>query len=153
MNPASGSQEKSYNPQIGYCLSQHLQLNSLSLTNQNAERPKQAPRQKRSPQNATLLSLSNVFSETSLEVDVSRRSAGRTCLMFVCVHQLHVVTQRAHTSFDVITTAHLFDSRLHQSSKGVFLHIHVLTSPPLPLSLPMLHALLFVILGYALRAW
>ena len=43
--------------------------------------------------------------------------ARRTCLIFVCVHLLHEVTQRVHTTLDVITITHLCDSRLHQSSK------------------------------------
>ena len=95
---------------------------------------------------------SNVFSETSLELDVSRRGTGRTCLMFVfvcCTKR----TRSVHTSLDVVTITHLCDSRLHQSGKRVSLHnIHVLTLTHLVLSWPVLHAQLFVVPGYTLRA-
>ena len=65
--------------------------------------------------------------------------------MFVCVHLLDEVTQRVHTSLDVIAMTHLCDSGQHQSSKREFHHnIHVLTSSHLVLSLPVLRARLFV---------
>ena len=61
---------------------------------------------------------SKVFSETSLEVDVSRACAGRTCLMFVCVHLFDEVTQRVHTSLDVIAMTHLCDSGHNQAKES-----------------------------------
>ena len=90
---------------------------------------------------------SNVFSETSLEVDVSRRGAGRTCFVFVCVHLLHEDTQRC--------TQRIFVTVFCISqAKRVSLHnIHALTLSRPVLSFPVLHAQLFVVPGYKLRAW
>ena len=133
------------------------------------------------------------------EVDVSRRGAGRTCLMFVlflrrmmntmvktgnecqlsgymlllgnfatafcCAQVLFqpnfpCVTQRVawcvHKKLDTAQTELVFtrlvdtaslDSRLHQSSKRVFHKNHVVSLFHPVLSLPVLHAQLFVVLG------
>ena len=73
--------------------------------------------------------------------------------MFACVHLLDEVTQRVHTSIDVVAMTHLCDSGQHQSSKREFHHnIHVLTSSHPVLYLPVLHAQLFVVLWCAFRA-
>ena len=55
-------------------------------------------------------------------------------------------------SRDLLTPASL-DSRLHQSIKRVFHNIHELSLFHLVLSMPVLHAQLFVVLGFTLRAW
>ena len=52
----------------------------------------------------------------------------------------------------LVDTASL-DSRLHQSRKRVLHHIHVSSLFHPVLSLPVLHAQHFVVLGFTLRAW
>ena len=68
----------------------------------------------------------------------------------LCVY-LRPSVARRHTA---LYTTHLCDSLLHQSGKRVSLHnIHVLTLSRPVLSFPVLHAQLFVVPGYKLRAW
>ena len=63
------------------------------------------------------------------------------------------MTQRVHTSLDVIAMTDLCDSGHNQSSKRESHHnIHVLTSSHIVLSLPVLRARLFVVPWCLLRA-